>query len=158
MATKYTKLNSRFGIIEYPVTLNEMEEISQEFPKSERKFYEIAIKALKKVMKDNEKIYSFTSADPKLTKTGFLVISENKIIFVMMKGGLLGGAETELINYKDIKKVDFDIINGPLGIELMEKGILYIETKGLIGNKKRTVRNIPENQLDSIVKLIRNYI
>lgn len=158
MSTKFTKLNSRFGVIEYPVTLKEMEEISLEFPKTERKFYEFAIKALKKVMKEEEKIYSFTTADPKLTKTGFLVVTENNLIFVTMKGGLLGGAETEIVKYKDIKSVDFDIVSGPFGVELMEKGIIYITIKGLIGSKKRTIRNIPEIELDRIVKLIRDKI
>jgi len=158
LTNKFTKLNSRFGVIEYPVTLKEMEEISLEFPKSERKFYEFAIKALKKVMKEEEKIYSFTTADPKLTKTGFIVIAENNLIFVMMKGGLLGGAETEVIKYKDIKNVDFDIAPNPMGLAQMELGILILEIKGMIGKKKRTIRNIPQNQLDRIVKLIRDKI
>lgn len=158
MSTKFTKLNSRFGVIEYPVTLKEMEEISLEFPKSERKFYEFAIKALKKDMKDNEQIYSFTSADPKLTKTGFLVITDQKIIFVTMKGGLFGGAETEVLQYKDIVGVDFDIAPNPMGLAQMELGILILEIKGMIGKKKRTIRNIPQNQLDRIVKLIRDKI
>lgn len=157
MANKYTKLNHRFGIIEFPVTLNEMQEISLEFPKTERNFYEFALKALKKIMKDDEKILSFTTADAKLTKTGFLVITDEKIIFVMMKGGLLGGAETEILKYKDIKSVDFDIAPNSLGIAQMELGILYIEVKGLM-KKKRTIRNIPEYNLDSIVDIIRSNI
>lgn len=157
MATKYTKLNSRFGIIEYPVTLKEMEDISLEFPKSERKFYEMAIKALKKSMKDNEKIYSFTSADPKLTKTGFLVVTESNLILVSMKGGLMGGAETEVIKYGDIKSVDFDLAPNPMGLAQMELGIIYLEVKGMLGNKKRTIRNIPDYSLDSIVKTIRGF-
>lgn len=155
MANKYTKLNHRFGVIEYPVTLSEMQEISLEFPKTERKFYEFALKSLKKIMRDDEKIYSFSTADPKLTKTGFLVVTDDKIVFVMMKGGLLGGAETESLKYKDIKSVDFDIAPNPLGIAQMELGILYIEPKGLM-KKKRTIRNIPEYNLDKIVGTIRS--
>jgi hypothetical protein len=157
MANKYTKLNYRFGIIEYPVTLQEMEEITLEFPKTERKFYEFAIKALKKDIKENEQIYSFTSADPKLTKTGFLVVTDKKLIFVMMKGGLFGGAETEVLHYKDISSVDFDIIPNAFGAAQMELGILELKTKGILGSKKRTIRNIPKNSLDRIVTLIRGF-
>ncbi|KJE29035.1 bacterial PH domain protein [Geobacillus kaustophilus] len=133
-----------------------MEEISKEFPKTERTFYQYAFKALKKVMKEGEKIYSFNVADPKLTKTGFIVVGEHNLYFVAMKGGLFGGAEAEVVKYKDIKSVDFDIIPSP--IALMNTGIIYLEMKGLFGSKKRTIRNIPDYNIDSIVKAIRDRI
>ncbi|MGN4448191.1 PH domain-containing protein [Bacillus cereus group sp. MYBK79-1] len=155
-STKYTKLNERFGVIEYPVTLIEMADISKELPKTERKFYEYAFDALKKVMKSGEKIYSFEVADPKLTKTGFIVIGEQNLYLVMMKGGFFGGAEAEVIKYKDIKSVDFDIIQGPLGISLMNTGIIYLEMKKMFGSKKRTICNIPDYNIDAILKEIRN--
>ncbi|MGG4042086.1 PH domain-containing protein [Bacillus smithii] len=158
MSAKFTKLNYRFGIIEYPVTLKEMEEISLEFPKSERKFYDFAIDALKKVLKKDEKIYAFTTANPKLTKTGFIVVAEHNLILVTMKGGLFGGAETELIKYDTIKKVDFDIAPDPFGKALMDLGILYLEIKGVFSSKKRTIRNIPERNLDHVVKVIREKV
>lgn len=57
MATpKYTKIDERFGVIEYPVTLAEMVEISKELPKTERTYYQYAFDALKKVMKSKEAI------------------------------------------------------------------------------------------------------
>ncbi|WP_342045891.1 PH domain-containing protein [Bacillus sp. OTU530] len=158
MNTKFTKLSSQFGVIEYPVTLADMEEIMQEFPKSERKFYEFALTALKKVMKKDEKIYAFNMADPKLTKTGFIVVAEHNLIFVTLKGGLFGGADTEIVKYKDIKSVDFDIIQGLLGISLMNTGIIYLEMKGMLGSKKRTIRNIPEENLDFIVQRLRDRV
>lgn len=74
----------------------------------------------------------------------------------MMKGGLFGGAEAETVKYKDIKSVDFDIIQGPLGVSLMHTGILYLEMKGLFGGKKRTIRNIPDYNIDSVVKAVRD--
>ncbi|MFC5773676.1 PH domain-containing protein [Ectobacillus antri] len=158
MQNKFKKLNQRFGIIEYPVTLKEMEEISLEFPKTERKFYEFAITALKKIMKESEKIYSFTTADPKLMKTGFLVVAEYNLILVSLKGGLFGGAETELIKYEAIKNVDFDIAPNPFGAAQMELGILHLETKGMLGGKKRTIRNIPDYSLDYVVKMVRDKV
>jgi hypothetical protein len=154
--SKFVKLNHRYGVLEYPVTLKEMEEISKEFPKTERKFYEYAFKALRKVMKEDEKIYSFDVADPKLTKTGFIVVGEHNLYLVAMKGGLFGGAETEVVKYADIKNVDFDIIKTP--IALMNTGIIYLEMKGLLGSKKRTIRNIPDHNIDSIIKAIRERI
>jgi Bacterial PH domain len=153
---KFTKLNHRYAVIEYPVTLKEMEEISKEFPKTERKFYEFAFKALRKVMKEDENIYAFDMADPKLTKTGFIVVGEQNLYFVAMKGGLFGGAEAEVVKYTDIKNVDFDIIPVPFG--LANSGVLYLELKALFGSKKRTIRNIPEQNLDSIVKKIREQV
>lgn len=45
MGQKFHKLNSKYGIIDYPILLKDLESIIQEFPKSERKFYEYAIKA-----------------------------------------------------------------------------------------------------------------
>ncbi len=105
MATpKYTKIDERFGIIEYPVTLAEMVEISKELPKTERTYYKYAFDALKKVMKAKEAIYCFEVANPKLTKMGFMVVGEHNLYLVMMKGGFFGGAEAEVIKYKDIKK------------------------------------------------------
>lgn len=158
MANKYTKLNQRFGLIEFPVTLDEMEQIALEFPKTERTFYEYAIKALRKVMKKDENIYSFNSADSALTKTGFMVVAESNLIFVNLKFGLMGGAVAEIVKYKDIKNVDFDIIPNPFGIGSMETGVILLEMKGLIGSKKRTIRNIPDYNLDSVLKAIRERV
>lgn len=48
MATpKYTKIDERFGVIEYPVTLAEMVEISKELPKTERTYYQYAFACFK---------------------------------------------------------------------------------------------------------------
>ncbi|MBF7156029.1 PH domain-containing protein [Bacillus albus] len=156
MGDKYTKINERYGVLEYPVTLAEITNISKELPKTERKYYEYAFVALKKVMKAKEAIHFFEVADPKLTKTGFIVVGEYNLYLVMMKGGLFGGAEAEVIKYKDIKNVDFDIIEGPFGISLMNTGIIYLEMKKLFGSKKRTIRNIPDYNVDSVLKAIRN--
>ncbi|GAB6554783.1 MULTISPECIES: PH domain-containing protein [Bacillus] len=155
---KYTKVDERFGVIEYPVTLNEMIDISKEFPKTERKFYQYAFDALKKVMKSQEAIYCFEVAHPKLTKTGFIVVGEHNLYLVMMKGGLFGGAEAEVVKYKDIKEVDFDIIEGAFGISLMNTGIIYLEIKKMFGTKKRTIRNIPDYNVDSVLQAIRNQL
>lgn len=100
---KYTKIDERFDAIEYPVTLTEMVEISKEFPKTERKYYQYAFDALKKVMKAQEAIHYFEVAEPKLTKTGFIVVGEHNLYIVMMKDGLFGGAKAEIVKYKDIK-------------------------------------------------------
>ncbi|PFW97445.1 PH domain-containing protein [Bacillus pseudomycoides] len=157
MATpKYTKIDERFGIIEYPVTLEEMIEISKELPKTERTYYQYAFDALKKVMKAKEAIYYFEVANPKLTKIGFIVVGEHNLYLVMMKGGLFGGAEAEVVKYKDIKDVDFDIFQGPLGISLMNTGIIYLEMKKMFGTKKRTISNIPDYNVDGVLKAIRN--
>ncbi|RAS75208.1 hypothetical protein A3864_16200 [Priestia endophytica] len=153
MNTKYTKLNHRFGLLEYPVTLTELQEIILEFPKSERTFYEYALKALEKEIGKNESIYSLNTADARLTKTGFIVVAESALIFVTMKGGLTGGANTEKVQYKNITEVDFDIV--PIaGNTPMDKGILLLK----INNKKRTIRNIPEYNLDSLVQAIRERV
>lgn len=154
--TKYTKLDEQFGIIEYPVTLDDMVEISKELPKTERKFYQYAFDALKKVMKAKEAIHYFEVAHPKLTKTGFIVVGEHNLYLVMMKGGLFGGAEAEVVKYKDIKEVDFDIIEELFGVSLMNTGIIYLEMKKLFGTKKRTIRNIPDYNVDAVLKAIRN--
>jgi len=156
--SKYTKLNQRFGVIEYPVTLVEMKEIILEFPKSERKIYETTITALEKSMKKNEKILSFTTADAKLTKTGFMIIGEKNLYFVTLKGGLLGGVDIEVVKYSEIKSVDFDLAPNPLGLAQMELGIILLEIKGMIGSKKKTIRNIPDYNLDYIVKQLRGLI
>jgi hypothetical protein len=73
-----------------------------------------------------------------------------------MKGRLFGGAEAEVVKYADIKNVHFDIIPTPFG--LTNGGILYLEIKALLGSKKRTIHNIPEQNLDSIVKKIREQV
>lgn len=156
MGDKYTRINERYGVLEYPITLAEIISISKELPKTERKYYEYAFAALNKVMKAKEAIHFFEIADPKLTKTGFIVVGEYNLYLVMMKGGLFGGTEAEVIKYKDIKNVDFDIIEGPFGISLMNTGIIYLEMKKLFGSKKRTIRNIPDYNVDGVLKAIRN--
>ncbi|MEK4721475.1 PH domain-containing protein [Priestia sp. FSL W8-0524] len=159
MSTKYTKLNSRFGIIEYPVSLEEMKEVILELPKTERKFYEIALKPLQTSMSKNEQILLFTIADAKLTKTGFMVITDKNLYLISLKGGLFGGAEIETLKYADIKNVDFDITPNLFGMAQLELGVLYLEIKGLFGGgKKRTIRNIPEEKVDKIVSLVREQV
>lgn len=155
---KYTKIDERFGVIKYPVTLTEMVEISKEFPKTERTYYQYAFNALKKVMKAKEAIHYFEVAQPKFTKTGFIIVGEHNLYLVSMKGGFFGGAEAEVVKYKDIKGVDFDIIQGPLGISLMNTGIIYLEMKKLFGTKKRTIHNIPDYNVDALLKVIRNQL
>jgi len=66
--------------------------------------------ALKKFMNVKEKIHYFEAAEPKLTKTGFMVVGKHNLYLVMMKGGLFGCTEAEVVEYKDIKEVDFDFI------------------------------------------------
>lgn len=154
--SKFTKYNETLGVIEYPITLEEMKKVILKFPKTERKFYEISLKALNKSMKKDEKILSFTTADSKLTKTGFMIIGDKNLYFTTLKGGLLGGADVEVIKYSDIKSVDFDIAPNPLGMAQMELGIILLQIKGMIGSKKRTIRNIPDYNLDYIVKQLRS--
>lgn len=74
----------------------------------------------------------------------------------MMKGGLFGGAEAEVVKYKDIKEVDFDIAQGLFGISLMNTGIIYLKVKKMLGTKKRTISNIPDYNVDGVLKAIRN--
>ncbi|MFS0763854.1 PH domain-containing protein [Peribacillus phoenicis] len=152
------KNNKSFMLIEYPLTLNEMEQMSLDFPKTERTYYDYAFKALKKVMKKDERIYSFNVADPKLTKTGFIVVAESSLIFLTLKMGLFGGADSEIVKYKDIKSVDFDLAPNPFGMAQMNLGMIYLEMKGMLGSKKRTIRNIPEENLDNVVESLRNKI
>lgn len=154
--SKFTKLDHQFGIIEYPVTLEDMKTIILDFPKTERKFYEMTIKALAKTMKKDEKIYSFSTANPKMTKTGFMVIGDKNLYLTSLKGGLLGGADVEVIKYSDIKSVDFDITPNPFGLAQMELGVIILEMKAIIGSKKRKILNIPDYKLDDIVKQLRD--
>lgn len=154
--SKFTRFNQTLGVIEYPATLEEMKKIILEFPRTERKIYEMSIKALEKKMKKEEKIFSFNTADSKLTKTGFMIIGESNLYFTTLKGGLMGGADVEVLKYSDIKSVDFDIAPNPLGLAQMELGIILLEIKGMIGSKKRTIRNIPDYNLDYIVQQLRN--
>ncbi|MGU3372672.1 PH domain-containing protein [Bacillus mycoides] len=157
MATpKYTKIDERFGIIEYPVTLEEMIEISKELPKTERTYYQYAFDALRKVMKAKEAIHYFEVANPKLTKIGFIVVGEHNLYLLMMKGGLFGGAEAEVVKYKDIKDVDFDITPNLFGVSNMNTGVIYLETKKMLGTKKRTIGNIPEYNIDALLNTIRD--
>lgn len=149
-------LNEQYMLIEYPVTLEEMEKSSKEMPKSERLYYEYAFKALRKDMKDTETIHYFTVADSKLTKTGFIVVADSNLYLVSMKMGFFGGAQTETIPYKSIKSIDFDIAPDPWGKAMMNLGILYIEVKGIIGSSKRTIRNIPQEHLDNLRKAIQD--
>lgn len=153
--SKFTKLNQTLGVIEYPVSLEEMKKITLEFPKTERKYYEMSIKALGKTMKKDEKILSFTTADAKLTKTGFMIIGDKNLYFTTHKGGILGGADVEVVKYSDIKNVDFDIAPNLMGMAQMELGIVLLQIKGMIGSKKRTIRNIPEYNLDYVVNQLR---
>lgn len=89
-----------------------------------------------------------------VNKTEFIVVGEHNLYFVMMKCELFGGAEAEVVKYKDIQNVDFDTIQRPFGVLLMNTGILYLEMKKMFDSKKRTIRNIPDYNTDSIIKIL----
>lgn len=147
-------LNERYMLVEYPVTLAEMKGSMKDMPKTERLYYEYAFKALRKDMKGTETIHYFTVADSELTKTGFIVVADSNLYLVSIKMGFFGGAQTEAIPYKNIKSIDFDLAPDPFGLALTNLGILYLEIKGIIESSKRTIRNIPEEQLDNLRKAI----
>ncbi|WP_342543329.1 PH domain-containing protein [Paenisporosarcina sp. FSL H8-0542] len=152
------KLNQQYLLLEYPVTLEDMERILPELPKTERTYFEYAFKALNKIMKKDEKIYNFNIADPKLTKTGYIVVAEKNLIMLSLKGGLFGGMDSEVLKYEDIKDVDFDVTPNPFGLAQMNLGVVYLGMKGMFGGKKRTIRNIPEENLDNVVSAIRDKV
>lgn len=54
-------------------------------------------------MKAKESIHYFEVANPKLTKTDFIVVGERHLYLVIMKDGLFGSAEAEVVKYNDIK-------------------------------------------------------
>ncbi|MGE1043949.1 PH domain-containing protein [Bacillus wiedmannii] len=143
-------MDERFGVIEYPIRLNKKIKISKELTKIESKYYQCAFDALKKVMKTKEALHYFEVATPKLTKIGFIIVGEHNLYLIMMKDGFFGGAETEVLKYEDIKNIDFDILQNPLNISLMNAGVLYLEMKKMFGTKKRTIRNIPDFNFDEV--------
>jgi len=147
---------NNLALSEFPLSLVDFEKILIELPKTEREFYKISLKALKKTIKKDDKIYLFSPADSKLTKTGFIALTDDKIILISLKGGIFGSADTEIIKYTDVKNVDFDIL--PTGFTLQNGGVLHLEIKSLLGAKKRKIRNIPEQNLDSLVNKIREKI
>ncbi|MDM8152186.1 PH domain-containing protein [Priestia megaterium] len=86
-------------------------------------------------------------------------MTDKKLYLISLKGGMFGGAEIEPVKYEDVKNVDFDITPNPFGKAQIELGVLYLEIKGLFGGvKKRTIRNIPEEKIDKIVKLVREQV
>lgn len=151
-------MSNNLIMIEFPTTLNELEKVSSKIPKSEREFLKIAFKSLHKIIKKNDKIHSFLTADPKLTKTGFIVLTDKAIILISLHGGLRGKAETEIIKYKKIKSVDFDITKNILNKSFGNPGILHLTIKKILGKKKRKIRNIPEEHIDSLVQKIKEKI
>ncbi|WP_162287788.1 PH domain-containing protein [Indiicoccus explosivorum] len=157
MSSKFTKLNYRYGVMEFPLTVSELKGVTKDIPKTERTYYEYTLKAIKKYVKDNENIYYLTVGGAKLLKpSGFVLVADSGLILTWLKGGMFGGAEAEKIEYNSIKNVDFDILPG--GSSSFKGGSLLLEISGLMGTKKKTVRDIEENDLDTLVDVLRNRI
>lgn len=154
MSTKFTKLNHRYAVIEFPLTFAELKEITKEIPKTERVFYEYSIKASSKYIKDNDKIYYLTVGGAKLLKpSGFVFVLENSLVLTYLKGGVFGGAEAEKVDFNSIKNVDFDLIPG--GSSSYGGGILLLE---LTDGKKKKIRDIQPRDLDNLVDTIKNRV
>ena len=156
--SKYEAINSYFGVIEFPMRLQEMEDVKMNFPKTERAFYEITLKALKKALKPTENIYSFEAVQPSLTKYGFLVLTSTELILSMHKGAIMPSASLERIPLNKIKDVDFDII--PLAVNPfnVNEGSIHLTVKKGFGTKKYTIRDVSTSNLDSLVKRIRSLV
>lgn len=155
---KFEKINHRFAIVEYPITLQEMDEIKMEFPKSERAFYEITLKALKKSLKPTDEIFGFEGVQPTFTHMGFLVLMQNEVILSIHKGGLMPSATLERIPMNKITEVDFDIIPAPINPFNVNEGEIHITYKKGFGSKKYTIRNVSTVNLDSLVARIRGFV
>lgn len=152
MINNFTKLNARFALIEYPVTLASMDEIKMEFPKSERAFYEITLKELNKHFKPTDLLYSFEGVQPTLLKYGFMVLMKDEIVLSIHKAGLFPKANLERIPMKNVTEVDFDISPTPFGNPAnFGLGVIDITYSKTFGTKKFTIRNISEQNLDNLV-------
>lgn len=155
MGQKFHKLNSKYGIIDYPILLKDLESIIQEFPKSERKFYEYAIKALKRKLGKRKRFYIWLLQIQSLLNL-VLWLSLKRNFYLSLWKAVFRGADTEVVEFKSIKEVDFDIAPNPLGMATMQLGILHLKIKGKLGmSSKRTIRNIDEHSLDKIVAILR---
>lgn len=156
MITDFTKLNERFALIEFPVTLATMDEIKMEFPKSERAFYEITLKELKKHFKPTDQLFSFEGVQPTMTKYGFMILMEDEIVLSLHSAGLFPKANLERIPMKKVTEVDFDIAPTPFGNPAnFGLGVIHISYGKTFGTKKFTIRNIDTQNLDNILARIR---
>lgn len=155
---KYKAINSYFAAIEFPMRLQEMENIKMSFPKTERVFYEITLKALKKALKPTENIYSFEAVQPSLTKYGFLVLTNSELILSMHKGAIMPSASLERIPLNKIKEVDFDVV--PLAINPfnVNEGSIHLTIKKGFGTKKYTIRDVSTSNLDGLIKRIKSLV
>lgn len=152
MINNFTKLNARFALIEYPVTLASMDEIKMEFPKSERAFYEITLKELNKQFKPTDLLYSFEGVQPTMTKYGFMILMSDEIVLSLHSAGLFPKANLERIPMNKVTEVDFDISPTPFGNPAnFGLGIIHITYSKTFGTKKFTIRNIAEHNLDNLV-------
>lgn len=152
MINNFTKLNARFALIEYPVTLASMDEIKMEFPKSERAFYEITLKELKKQFKPTDLLYSFEGVQPTMTKYGFMILMSDEIVLSLHSAGLFPKANLERIQMQKVTEIDFDIAPTPFGNPAnFGLGVIQISYSKTFGTKKFTIRNIDTQNLDNIV-------
>lgn len=155
---KFKRINYHLAIVEYPITIEEMEEIEIEFPKRERAYYEITLKALKKILKPTEKIFGIEGVQPTSFHNGFLVLTQDELILSIHKGCLIPRAALKRIPMNNIIKVDFVIIdtsNNPIKINEGEIHLLY--KKGC-RTKKYIIRDVPPINLDSLVARIRGFV
>lgn len=154
MADNFTSINHRFGIMSFPLTFAELKVSVKQFPVSERSYYETTFKALKNILKDDEKIHYIATADHKLLNSGgFVIVAESRMFLTHLKNSIRAKAEFEIIEYFLIKSVDFDIL--PQVTSSMGAGSLILELKGMIGAKKKTIQNVSSYDLEGLVAAIR---
>lgn len=155
---KFKRINYRLAIVEYPITIENMEEIEIEFPQRERAYYDITLKALKKILKPTEKIFGIEGVQPTSLHNGFLVLTQDELILSIHKGCLIPRAALKRIPMNNISKVDFVIIdtsNNPIKINEDE---IHLSYKKGCRTKKYTIRNVPLINLDSLVECIRSFV
>lgn len=154
MAENFTNINHRFGIMSFPLTFADLKVSVKQFPVSERSYYEITFKALKNILKDDEKIHYIATADHELLNSGgFVIVAESRMFLAHIKNSIKAKAEYEIIEYFLIKSVDFDIL--PQVTSSMGAGSLILELKGVLGAKKKTIQNVSSYDLDGLVAAIR---
>lgn len=153
----FERINHRFAVVEYPITLHEMNEMKKDFRKSERSYYETTLKALKKTLKLTDKIFGFENVQPTLEQIGFLILTKDEIILSVHKDGLIPSATLERIPMNEIIEVDFEISTETKPSNICE-GEIHISYKSEDELKKYIIRSVPIINLDSLVSRIRGFV
>lgn len=153
---KFEKFNYLFAMINYPITLQNLEKMIQEFDKTERVLFEVTLIGLRTIINPSDSIFGIESVRSSSIHNGFLILTKDELILTIYEDTSLS-ATFERIPLNQIINIESDIIDNPINPFNLNKGEIYLTYEINHELKKHEIRNVSKLRINKLINFIQDF-